>query len=93
MILKEYTNKRYVLTALSILVGLVIVLYLGLWFCFVGGISQIVTGWNLVNGVSVAIGIFRILCTGFVCWIGVLLTYVAIETVSITYPEEDEINA
>ena len=49
------------LQAISILIGIVLGIYVGLWLLFIGGITQVVHGLNPVNAMDIAIGITRII--------------------------------
>jgi hypothetical protein len=45
-------------------------LYLGLWFCFVGGITDVLHGFQVDpwNVTKIAIGILKFFASGFVGW-------------------------
>lgn len=51
-------------------------IYVGFWLMFVGGINQIISSINPVNGLGIAIGIAKIaFCEigGFIAWLGIAI--------------------
>lgn len=48
----------------------VLALYLGVWVCFIGGIVSVVEGIKAtpVNSMQLAVGIAKVLASGFVGW-------------------------
>lgn len=55
-----------------IIVGVLCGLFVGIWLCLIGGIVQIIKQIQNPEGVEaikVAIGIARIVCTGFAGWL------------------------
>ena len=65
-----------ILAVLIIVAGILGGLYLGLWVCLVGGIVQIIDTiqHTPVEARTVAIGVLRVLCTGLVTWLTILLS-------------------
>lgn len=53
---------KFILGVISIIVGIFMGLYVGIWWAFVGGIIEIVNGVQAVpaNGSDIAIGICRV---------------------------------
>ena len=56
-------------------------IYVGVWLMFIGGISQIISSINPVNGLGIAFGIARIVF----CEIGALPVYAGVAIGSYIY--------
>lgn len=58
-----------------IIVGIVLGLYAGLWWAFVGGIIDMIQGLTAspIDAQTVAWGVVRILFSGFIGWMSALI--------------------
>lgn len=59
---------------LSIIGGIVLGTYIGIWVLLIGGITQIINNLNPINALEIAIGIVRIMF----CAVGWIPTYFGI---------------
>ena len=62
---------KLILGLLFILLGVFLGLYLGFWICFIGGIIQTIEALktNPIESLNVALGISKILISGFIGWL------------------------
>lgn len=58
------------------IIGIILGIYVGVWLMFAGGISQIISSINPVNGFGIAIGVVKIVfCEigGFIAYLGIVI--------------------
>ena len=65
---------KTILSAVIVIAGLCLGAYVGLWLCFVGGIIQVVEACKVtpIEASEIAIGLLRVVMTGFVGWVIVI---------------------
>lgn len=67
---------KKIIGILIAIIGIALGIYVGVWLMFIGGITQIISSINPLNGLGIALGIARIIfCEvgGLVAWLGIVI--------------------
>lgn len=67
---------KKIIGILIAIIGIALGIYVGVWLMFIGGITQIISSINPVNGLGIALGIARIIfCEvgGLIACLGIVI--------------------
>lgn len=65
---------------LLVVAGIILGLYIGVWYLFVGGIVQVINSLMFpTNTIAMAIGVFKVLASGYIGWlVGLIIIFIGI---------------
>ena len=73
--LNHYEILGIIICILSVVIGA----YLGMWWCFIGGIIMVIEGFQFnplcIDSSAVALGVLRFMASGIVGWVSFMFVY------------------